>query len=84
MKKLLLLPILFSLTSCGYVIVDKSELEPKIYSKCEEAYFEGQKDALNGDIRIKLNSDSCYVWTKSPWDSGLKPTFNPSIICNSK
>ena len=34
----------------------------------EQAYFEGQKDALEGDIRIKLVSDSTYVWIKSPWN----------------
>jgi len=47
----------------------------------ELAYFEGQRDALEGDIRIKKNIDGCYVWSKSPWDGGSWPIFNPSIIC---
>lgn len=50
----------------------------------ERAYFEGQKDAIEGVIRIEATSDG-YVWTKSPWDScndcndgqGRKPTFVP-------
>lgn len=45
----------------------------------EQAYFEGQKDAINGDIRItKINS--CYVWTKSPWNNGTNPIFQPDCI----
>lgn len=43
----------------------------------EKAYFEGQVDALKGDIRIKSNVDSCYYWIKSPWDNGDKPIFKP-------
>lgn len=43
----------------------------------EKAYFEGQRDAINGDVKIKLE-DSIYVWTKSPWNDGRKPKFNPS------
>lgn len=34
----------------------------------ERAYFEGQKDAVEGVVRIKATSDG-YVWTMSPWDS---------------
>lgn len=37
----------------------------------EQAYFEGQKDTLEGDIRIKLINDSTYVWIKSPWDKTI-------------
>lgn len=42
----------------------------------EEAYFEGQKDFLEGTVRIKATPEG-YVWIKSPWDSGDKPEFNP-------
>lgn len=39
--------------------------------------FKGQKDALEGDIRIK-QKDSCWVWTKSPWnDDETKVIYNP-------
>ena len=45
----------------------------------ERAYFEGQRDAINNDIRIEYNSyDSVYTWTKSCWDSGSTPTYNPT------
>ena len=46
----------------------------------ERAYFDGQRDAINGDVRIKLTSDSLYVWTKSCWDNGEHPDFNPTYL----
>ena len=33
----------------------------------EYAYFEGQRDVLNDDVRIEWK-DSIWVWIKSPWD----------------
>jgi hypothetical protein len=45
----------------------------------EEAYYEGQKDALEGRIRIKKTDRGNYVWMESPWDSGTEPTFHPPI-----
>lgn len=68
------------LCGCNYNIVDTD----KVKTAFEEAYFEGQKDALNGDVRIRKNGDSCWIWTKSCWDSGKQPTFNPSIVCDGK
>ncbi len=76
----ILLILLFTMTillfSCNYAIVGKDELQ----STLEEAYFEGQRDAINDDVRIKLNNDSYYVWIKSPWDSNRKPIFNPTYL----
>ena len=46
---------------------DKSN-KVKIQQIMEWAYIEGQKDALEGDIRIKKLNDSTYVKTKSLWD----------------
>jgi len=43
---------------------------------CEQSYFEGQKDYMNGDIRIQKDGTN-YSWTKSPWDEGMIPIFNP-------
>ncbi len=44
----------------------------------EWAYFQGQKDALNGDIRLQYDSQiKKYYWKKSCWDGGLEPTFDP-------
>lgn len=34
----------------------------------EDAYFHGQKDAINGDIRIAEDFDGCYKWSESPWE----------------
>ena len=35
----------------------------------ENAYAEGQSDALGGDVRIKNVNDSLVVFVKSPWDN---------------
>jgi len=48
----------------------------------EVGYFEGQKDALEGDIRIDQDSAGCWYWSKSPWDpDGIgyvrQPVFKP-------
>lgn len=66
----LLLTIL--LTSC----------ESDIRKAMEQSYFEGQKDALNNDVRIKRNHDSCWIWIDSPWNNGRQPIFDPSFKCN--
>ena len=39
-----------------------------IHTYMEKAYFEGQKDAIEGDIRIQKVGNH-YKWTKSCWDN---------------
>ena len=51
-------------------------IKSAITNVAERAYYEGQVDALKGDIRVQ-KVDSTYVWIKSPWDDGTKVTFNP-------
>ena len=68
------------LSSCSYVLVDKKEVEFKTTQAIERAYFEGQRDALDGDVRIKLNKDSSYYWIKSPWNSGKAPIYTPTYL----
>jgi uncharacterized membrane protein YvbJ len=55
-----------------------NKTESKITEILERAYFEGQKDALEGDIRIKKIGGK-YSWIKSPWDSNTKPIFKPEL-----
>ena len=87
MKKLniiciLLITILF--THCGYKVVTTDDIK-NLSDECAElGYFSGQKDALNGDIRIKLNEDSVYIWTKSCWNSGKTPIFAPTYLDTKK
>jgi hypothetical protein len=54
------------------LVVAKDKLVGAVQSKLKEqveyAYFSGQRDALRGDVRIEKR-DSCFVWTKSPWDN---------------
>jgi hypothetical protein len=72
----LLVAVIFC--GCDYNVVDTD----KVTTALEQAYFEGQRDALEGDIRIRKNNDSCWIWTKSCWENGKQPTFNPSIVCD--
>ena len=66
--------IVMSLSSCGR--------HQEAQAIIEEAYFEGQKDALSGDVRISKTREGCWIWTKSPWDNGTSPIFNPAIVCS--
>ena len=82
MKKLLLLIIIaIAFISCDNypLIIMKDDLT----KGCEYAYFEGQKDALSKDVRIKLNEDSVWIWSKSPWDDEQEPIYNPLISLKS-
>jgi len=58
-----------------------SDINAYISEKCEKAYYEGQHDALTGDIRIEKVKDSedCWQWIKSPWDDNSQPKFHPPI-----
>ena len=57
--------------------------EEKVYNVgfaiAEESYYEGQKDAIEGRIRIKKTNRGNYVWIESPWDSGREPSFHPPV-----
>lgn len=79
-KLYFLITLTIILTSCDFVIVKEKQLQ----KACEEAYFEGQKDALSDDVRIKLDKDSCYQWIKSPWNSGKMPIYNPTYLESKK
>ncbi len=51
-----------------------------IIQAIEKAYFEGQKDFMNGDIRINKivdsnTQDEKYEWIKSPWNNSDKELF---------
>lgn len=55
-------------------------LEQQVKRSMEYAYFEGQKDAIGGNVRIdsiEHNGTYSYIWTKSPWDSGDPPIYVP-------
>lgn len=52
---------------------------PELEKSMEYAYFEGQRDYCEGDIRIGI-VDSYYVWIKTPWNNGQAPKFVPINI----
>jgi len=74
---LLISLLLLSGCQCDKQLINVKATEQNIKEGLEGAYFEGQCDALEGDIRIKKIDDGCYVWLKSPWDDGHSVDFNP-------
>ena len=46
----------------------------------EQAYAEGQFDAIRGKVIVKVLNDSTCVWTTSPWKSGIKTGSDTVII----
>jgi hypothetical protein len=51
-----------------------------LHEYVENAYAEGQANAMKGDIRITQINDTTYVWNKTPWDSGKAPVKDTIII----
>ena len=43
----------------------------------EVAYFEGQRDALNSDIRITVDSMGNWKWISSPWEDNRPVIYDP-------
>ena len=56
-----------------------SSVQHVIKKEFERAYFEGQRDAIEGDIRIKKTRDNCWIWTKTCWDSGQQTEYEPCL-----
>ena len=77
MKKLTFLLVIL------LVIISSCNIKDNYQETLEQAYFEGQRDALNGDIRIKKDLNGCYIWTKSPWNDERAPIFDPSFNCDN-
>lgn len=46
--------------------------EKRATEAMEYAYFSGQVDAFQGDIRVDTTT---FMWTKSPWNNGDLPIF---------
>ena len=69
--------------SSGDIVVTSQEsavaIQKLVTEKMEKAYFEGQRDALEGDIRIeKIPATDKWRWSKSPWDNDKEPTYVPN------
>ena len=65
--------------SVSYSVVKEKKITTEIQKLIEYAYFEGQKDAIDGKIRIERNSDTSWIWIESPWDSGKEPILTNLI-----
>lgn len=84
MNKHTFVTLIFLFVVIGIILFNLSEKNKKLKEisviltrSMEKAYFEGQHDAIAGDVRIGKNADSCWVWTKSCWDDGKIPVFDP-------
>jgi len=54
------------------------KLEDKTFFM-EYAYFEGQLDAISGNVRIEKLENGDWEWIKSPWDSNPFNSRKPSL-----
>jgi hypothetical protein len=73
MKTIIIFIIIF------FTIIGLSILQTK--KALEYGYFNGQQDAINGDIRIKQIDSTCYIWIKSPWDDPkTKVLYQPNCV----
>lgn len=63
-------------------------LEDKIHKTnkllCEYGYFEGQKDAISGDIRVVKSDSGKFQWSKSPWDEDTSKDFASKVYDPNK
>ena len=80
---LILILSIILVTLSLFTITRISDNNTKITILLEQAYFDGQLDAINNDIRIKFNPKiNSYQWIKSPWDNNRKPLFIPDSTDN--
>ena len=57
----------------------EKNVENQITISLEEAYFDGQRDAIRGHVVIKFDTaKNVFVWTDSPWDSRKPAQFIPT------
>jgi hypothetical protein len=42
-------------------------MDDYVHIKMEWAYFQGQTEAMSGDVRV-VKQDGCWTWKSSPWD----------------
>jgi hypothetical protein len=89
MKKLpIIAAILFScfiFAGCDVMVTNQKEVKKAVYKIAETAYFEGQRDALTGDIRIKRDEENyCWRATKTFWDDGTPLSIDVSGIPDKK
>jgi hypothetical protein len=45
-----------------------SDVQMRVVKLAERAYADGQRDAMEGVIRIEIVNDSQIIFIKSPWD----------------
>lgn len=65
------------------IITYPRDIRPTLLKLVEFAYFEGQRDAIQGDIRIKYVDElKSWTWVKSCWDNGPEPIYNPVLDTN--
>ena len=71
-----------ALVGCVWCAMGPTKRSPldkeRVLLLMENAYFNGQKEAVAGDVRIE-QVDGQWKWTKSPWDGEKLPArYNPA------
>ena len=60
--------VLLAWFSGSSTVTNTDTLRNLVVKGLEDAYYEGQRDALNGDIRIEVLPSGEYVPIKSAWN----------------
>lgn len=69
----------------GVIIVelikdDSRETILKIKIEYEKAYFEGQRAAMEGDLKIRKLDNRTYLWVKTPYADSTKPYKDTILV----
>ena len=75
--------VLAVLVGCSSDVITLNNMTSKQFKdildrKMEYAYFEGQKDCIEGNIKIEWTFDGKWEWKGTPWDGDHKPKWNPN------
>ena len=80
MGRIIISAILFAAFFWYALNLFSEDTENKTRIMMEYAYFQGQKDALEGKLNIEydsLHEDWFWVRNANPWKDGTQPTYNP-------
>ena len=69
----------------GVIIVELIKDDPretilKVKIEYEKAYFEGQRAAMEGDLKIRKLDNRTYLWVKTPYADSTKPYKDTILI----
>jgi hypothetical protein len=69
---------------CDTSVVTTAKLNAMIQKTSEYGFFEGQRSALNNDIRIAKGTNGYWKWVKSPNRDGKEASFDLKLVGKDK